>query len=113
METCAATVDKTEFPGLLKTLWETCFKAEDLKAGFHKTGLCPLSKDSISKSSFAPSLPYTFPSQEPQTPIEMQNSATGTDTHIVHGDRQNQMTPAWVYLQGYFSKLIGRKKAET
>ena len=44
METRAATVDKTEFPALLKTLRETSFKTEHLKAGFHKDWFVPALK---------------------------------------------------------------------
>ena len=47
METCAAVIDKTEFPGLLKGLWEELFEAKHFKAGFRKAGLC-LSQQKLS-----------------------------------------------------------------
>lgn len=63
MEICAAMVDRTVFSCLLKKLWKASFKAQHLKTGFRMAGLCPLSKDSIPKSSYAPSLPHTSQSQ--------------------------------------------------
>ena len=83
METCAAVVDKTEFPSLLEKLWEESFEAKHLKAGFRKAGLCPLSTENIPKSSFAPSLPHTLAPSESQT--STQGTATGTATGTTTG----------------------------
>ena len=120
METCAAVVDKTEFPGLLKKLWEESFEAKHLKAGFRKAGLCPLTTENISKSSFAPSLPHTLPPHEPQTPKKGdQDTWADTDTHLIHVQvkccecfSEKQLTPVHVYLRGYFARLLGKKKTE-
>lgn len=118
METCAATVDKKEFPALLKKLWEASFEARHLKAGFRKTGLCPLTKDSISKSSCAPSLPCIAASQEPTaTTVQAEDHAAHSHTvqvNIACCDcfSRTEMTPVRIYLRGYFTRLIGAKKAE-
>ena len=121
METCAAVVDKTEFSGLLKKLWEESFEAKHLKAGFRKAGLCPLTTENISKSSFAPSLPHTLLPHEPQTPTKGDQAAWAddTDTHLIHVQvkccecfSEKQLTPVRVYLRGYFARLLGKKKAE-
>ena len=87
METCAAVVDKTEFPGLLEKLWEESFEAKHLKAGFHKAGLCPLSTENISQSSFAPSLPHALAQSKSQAPTQGTDTgnATGTATSTATG----------------------------
>jgi len=126
METCAQIVDKTVFPCLLKKLWEDSFKAEYLAAGFRKAGLCPISKENIPKSSYAPSLPHL---QQPQA--ESYSSLNGTKIVATEADEcgsgihtiqikmsccecvdVKDITPVRVYLRGYFSTLIGRKKTE-
>ena len=120
METCAAVVDKTEFPGLLKRLWEESFEAKHLKAGFRKAGLCPLTTEAITKSSFAPSLPHTLPPPESQSPKKGdQDAGADTDTHLIHVQvkccecfSEKQLTPVRVYLRGYFARLLGKKKTE-
>ena len=88
METCAAVVDKTEFPGLLEKLWEESFEAKHLKAGFRKAGLCPLSTDNISQSSFAPSLPHAPAQSKSQAPTQ------GTDTGDAKGTATSTATGA-------------------
>ena len=120
METCAAVVDKTEFPGLLERLWEESFEAKHVKAGFRKAGLCPLTTEAITKSSFAPSLPHTLPPPESQSPKKGdQDAGADTDTHLIHVQvkccecfSEKQLTPVRVYLRGYFAHLLGKKKTE-
>jgi len=40
--TCTANVTKEDFPDLVAKLWEQ-FKPQQIKSGFRKAGLCPLS----------------------------------------------------------------------
>lgn len=121
METCAAMVDKTVFSCLLKKLWKAPFKAQHLKTDFCKAGLCPLSKDSIPKSSYAPSLPHTSQSQvSTQVQIHDKGNNVHEDTHIVHVQvsccqcaNERQMTPVRVYLRGYFARHWREKGTKT
>ena len=119
METCAAVVDKTEFPGLLKKLWEESFEAKHLKVGFRKAGLCPLTTENISKSSFAPSLPHILPPHEPQTPTKGDQAAWAddTDTHLIHVQvkccecfSEKQLTPVRIYLRGYLHASSAKRR---
>ena len=125
LETCAEAVSKTEFPGLLKQLWEESFTQAHLKAGFRKAGLCPVSKESISKASYAPSLPVSLAAQEAITSkrprlvatSESEDSGNHDQHHIVvqisccDCIHHSKVTPARVYLCDYFTRLIGCKKA--
>ena len=74
-----------EFPGLLQRLWEELFEAKHLKASFHNAGVCSLTTEAISKSSFAPCLPDILPPPESQTPKKGdQDALADTDTHLIH-----------------------------
>ena len=112
METCAAKVDKTVFPSLLRRLWEESFQPEHLKAGFRRAGLCPVSKDAIPRSSYAPSLQET-------TTITPTVQVTGCNSgnHTVHIQmsccecfHQTHITPVRVYLRGYFAISSDRSR---
>ena len=74
--------------GLLEKLWEESFEAKHLKAGFHKAGLCPLSTENISQSSFAPSLPHALAQSKSQAPTQ------GTDTGNATGTATSTATSA-------------------
>ena len=99
---------KKEFPRLLKKLWEASFKAQHLQTGFRKAGLCPLSKDSIPKSSYAPSIPHTSQSQLSKTPTQVTMHDDTSDPHIVHVQvssccechSEAHIAPARLYLRG-------------
>ena len=129
MQTCAQVVDKPEFPGLVKQLWEDSFKSEHLSAGFRRAGLCPIGKENIPKSVYAPSLPHL---EQPQPATQ---SATHTlpqpvnevtiDDHtqviqvkvtccecVKKSEIEIAVTPVRIHLRGYFSSLIGRKKTD-
>ncbi len=78
----------------------------------------PLVTGQHPKSSFAPSLPHTLPSQTPtRVPVAGEGS---DDTHTVHVQVEcckclsgTQMTPVRVYLCGYFSRLIQEGRRQT
>ena len=118
METCAAKVDKTVFPSLIRKLWDESFQPDHLKAGFKRAGLCPVSKDAIPKSSYAPSLMETTTTTTTPTPTVQATDCDSQD-HTVHVQvsccecfRQTHITPVRIYLRGYFSNLIGKKQEE-
>ena len=76
---------KQEFFSLFEKLLKESFDAKHLKAGFYKAGLCPLTAENISKSSFTPSLPSTIPPHKSQTPEKVdQDVGADTDSHVVH-----------------------------
>ena len=117
METCAAVVDKTEFPNLLRKLWDASFQPHHLSAGFRRAGLFPLCQDSIPKSSYAPAVPQSR-DHDGQLTSTPQPSNAHDSLHTVEVSvkccdcfTETQLTPVRVYLQGYFAKLIGDTKA--
>ena len=108
IETCAGTVTKEDFPGLIARLWEQSFKPAHLQGGFRKTGLCPFNRDAIPASKLTKSLPFqsqqaTETSTSPPT-IEI----TGTCTIEAVSS-----TPIRVHLRGYFTKILEKKREKS
>ena len=116
IETCAGTVTKEDFPGLIAKLWEQSFKPANLKGGFRKTGLCPLSRDAISSHRLTKSLPFSqSASVTSSTAEENESSSSSQPTAIeVVGtctvSNGQSVTPLRLHLRGYFTKLLEKKR---
>ena len=114
VETCAGTVTKEDFPGLISRLWERSFKAAHIKSGFRKTGLHPLSRDAIPADRLTKSLPF---SSQPATATGSTASCKDTgssETHVIElvgtCTIGSTTTPIRLHLRGYFSKLLQKKR---
>ena len=117
IETCAGTVTKEDFPGLISRLWERSFKAAHIKSGFRKTGLHPLSRDAIPADRLTKSLPF---SSQPATATGSTASCkdtSSTERHVIElvgtCTIGSMTTPIRLHVCGYFSKLLQKRERPT
>ena len=115
IETCAGTVTKEDFPGLISRLWERSFKAAHIKSGFRKTGLHPLSRDAIPVDRLTKSLPFSSqPVTATGSPASCKDTTSSTETHAIElvgtCTIGSTTTPIRLHLRGYFSKLLQKKR---
>ena len=114
IETCAGTVTKEDFPGLISRLWERSFKAAHIKSGFRKTGLHPLSRDAIPVDCPTKSLPFSSQSATATGSTASCKDTGSTETHVIElvgtCTIGSTTTPIRLHLRGYFSKLLQKKR---
>ena len=79
LATCAATVTKD----FLATLWEQSPMEKHLISGFHRCGLCPVSRDIISSHKLSKALPHTKLPSVPKPAKETSEPPKNKDVEIV------------------------------
>ena len=118
--TCAASVTKEDFPGLIVQLWDKSFNPAHLTSGFQKMGLClrmqsqPLSCEvpPFSKSAPETNSSHSFDtatSLSQPTAIKVIGTCRIGTTKVIGTCRiGTTVTPMRLHLWGYFSKLPKR-----